>query len=324
MRRTSPGPTVLLLGASGFIGQSILQSIVADGETNLRVLTRRPTPLLRDSEVSIYAGDITDRSTLEEATPGVDVIVNAASYIGSDPLKAAQVNHEGTRNLLEIGTRFGVSRFVQLSTTSVYGTGPHRGESETSLPYAPESVTSCSRANAEQLVLEAGGSVLRTGLIYGPGDKWFIPSMIRMATILGGPIGCGESKLSVIDVEHLGRLVTGLLSTEARTDGPFHAAEPAPVSVGRILRHIEDCVTGSRWPARTDPADSLGLLIKSGFTDHQAALLSQDHWYQSDRLWKIAELEPPTFKISTDAAIWYRRLLSDKSIDRDQECARLR
>jgi nucleoside-diphosphate-sugar epimerase len=307
MKPTVPRPTVLLVGASGFIGQSVLQAAAARGEINLRVLTRRTTVLLKDSEASIYAGDITDRPTLETAMRGADLIVNAASYTGSDASKAALVNHEGTRNLLEAAAGCNVPGFVQLSTTSVYGTGPHRGETETSLPRRPESAVSRARASAEQLVLEAGGTVIRSGLIYGPGDRWFIPSLIRMATVLGGPVGDGDSKLSVINVEHLGHLIAGLLTTGTRTSGTFHAAEPIPVTVGQILRHIEDRVTGPQWSARTDSASSVALLLKSGFTGHQVALLSQDHWYQSDRLWTLTGTRPPRFGFSAEAVEWYRR-----------------
>ena len=223
---------------------------------------------MKDSQASIYVGDITDPPSLEAAVRGVDLIVNAASYTGSDASKAALVNLDGTRNLLEVAADCSVPGFVQFSTTSVYGTGPHRGETEGSLPSRPESVVSQTRAAAEQFVLEAGGTVIRTGLIYGPGDRWFIPSLIRMATILGGPVGDGDSKLSVISVEHLGRLIAGLLTTATRTSGTFHAAEPTPVTVAQLLRHIEDRITGPQWSTRTDSAGSVALLLKSGFTAH--------------------------------------------------------
>lgn len=144
----------------------------------------------------------------------------------------------------------------------------------------------------------------------------FIPSLIRVATILGGPVGDGDSKLSVIDVEHLGRLIAGMLGADILRagigPGPFHAAEPVPVSVGQVLRHIEDRVTGPRWSAWTDSVSSRALLRKSGFTSHQVALLSEDHWYQSGRLWTLTGLQPPRFGFSAVAAEWYRRAARQK------------
>ncbi|MGX9898998.1 NAD-dependent epimerase/dehydratase family protein [Arthrobacter sp. SA17] len=307
MRQGSRKPTVLVTGASGFIGRNIVEAITARGETDLRVLARPTTVLPESSKVSIYAGDITDGDSLNSALAAADTIVNAATYTGKDVLTATQVNLDGTRNLLEAAARNGVSQFIQISTTSVYGTGPHRGEG-TSLPYAPESAASHSRASAERLVLEAGGSVIRTGLIYGPGDKWFIPGLIRMASLLGGPVGDGKSKLSLIDVGHLGQLISVLAGpgSGAGISGPFHAAEPEPVSVARLLLHIQDKVTGPQWSASTDLERSLTLLLDSGFTSHQTALLSQDHWYESDRLWALTGLNPPRFTITAEAALWYR------------------
>lgn len=299
--------TVLLVGGSGFIGQNALQAIAARKEIKLRLLTRRTTDLMKASEASIYVGDITDRSTLEAALFGADVIVNAASYTGADASMAEAVNREGARNLLQAAQDCGVPGFIQLSTTAVYGSGPHRGATATALACRPESDVSRSRRAGEELVLAAGGTVLRAGLIYGPGDIWFVPSLIRMATMLGGPVGDGQSRLSVIGVESLGGLIAGLLPLGSQIHGVFHAAEPVPVSVGQILHHIEDRVTGPRWSPRTDFAGAVALLRRNGLTEHQVALLSQDHWYQSDRLWTVAGVQPPDFGFSRAAAEWYRR-----------------
>ncbi|WP_309106055.1 NAD(P)-dependent oxidoreductase [Arthrobacter sp.] len=308
MKKGSRKPIVLLTGASGFIGRSILEAITARGENDLRILARPTTVLPESRKASIYVGDITDVDSLNSAIAGADTIVNAATYTGADALTATEVNSDGTGNLLDAAARNSVSRFIQISTTSVYGTGPHRGEG-TSLPYAPESAASRSRASAERLVLNAGGSVIRTGLIYGQGDKWFIPALIRMAAVVGGPVGDGSSKLSVIDVGHLGQLISALVGPGlgAGISGPFHAAEPEPVSVERLLLEIQDKITGPLGSASTDFERSLILLLQSGFTSHQAALLSQDHWYESDRLWALTGLNPPAFTISAEAALWYRR-----------------
>ncbi|WP_458112821.1 NAD(P)-dependent oxidoreductase [Arthrobacter sp. R1-13] len=307
MKKGSRKPIVLLTGASGFIGRSILEAITARGENDLRILARPTTVLPESSKASIYVGDITDVDSLNSALPGADTIVNAATYTGADATTATEVNSDGTGNLLDAAARNSVSRFIQISTTSVYGTGPHRGEG-TSLPYAPESAASRSRASAERLVLNAGGSVIRTGLIYGQGDKWFIPALIRMATVVGGPVGDGSTKLSVIDVGHLGQLIAALIGPGLGVgiSGPFHAAEPEPVSVARLLLDIQDKITGPLGSASTDFERSLILLLQSGFTCHQAALLSQDHWYESDRLWALTGLKPRAFTISAEAALWYR------------------
>ena len=308
MKQGSRKPIVLLTGASGFIGRNIVEAITTRGETDLRILARPTTVLPQSSKASIFFGDVVDRDSINGAMAGADTIINAATYTGVDALTATRVNFNGTRNLLEAAARHRVSRFIQISTTSVYGTGPHHGEG-TSLPYAPESAASRSRAAAERLVLKAGGTVIRTGLVYGPGDKWFIPGLIRMATLLGGPVGDGSTKLSVIDVGHLGRLIAALVGqgTSAEISGPFHGAEPEPVSVARLLLHIQDKITGPQWSASTESESSIARLIQSGFTGHQAALLSQDHWYQSDRLWTVTGLTPPDFAISAEAAFWYHR-----------------
>lgn len=248
------GRAVLLLGATGFIGGHVLQSLMKSG-TPVRILTRRPTGTVSESSVQVCPGDLTDPWSLLRAAEGTAAIINAASYVGRDPQQAGLVNHSGTLNVLDAARQLGITRTIQMSTTSVYGSGPHRGLQESEATYAPESVASASRQQADEAVLEAGGVVIRPNLAYGCGDRWFIPGMVRIVNGLG--LLRSQTRLSVIDAGSLGQLVARAATSSNGLHGVFHAADPAAVSV-------EDLLVALNFPVRSGPS-----LHASDFSAHQ-------------------------------------------------------
>jgi dTDP-glucose 4,6-dehydratase len=61
----------------------------------------------------------------------------------------------GTQNLLDVGKRYGVKRYLQVSTDEVYGAIP-KGSWEEDEPLRPNSPYSASKAGADLLVLAYG------------------------------------------------------------------------------------------------------------------------------------------------------------------------
>ncbi|EIW53911.1 NAD-P-binding protein [Trametes versicolor FP-101664 SS1] len=82
----SSKPLVLVLGATGFTGQSVVDGLLKSGEFRVAALIRpasvsKPqTETLRASGVEIRLGDITDApATLRETLAGVDILISAVS-----------------------------------------------------------------------------------------------------------------------------------------------------------------------------------------------------------------------------------------------------
>lgn len=309
MTPTAPKPAVLLVGASGFVGRHILQSMVDSSRATVRA-TARTTALPPAPDTEPVHLDLTDRASIARALGGVRAVINAASYVGPDPRQAAATNLDGTANLLQICQDEGITRFVQLSSMAVYGSGPHAGTDPAQLHPRPESNASRTRAAADELVLAAGGAVLRAALTYGAGDRWFLPALAHMERILGGTPPTGKSQLSVIDVRDLAAMAGTLACTEVPATGIFHAANPGPLRIETLLRCL-NAALGK--PDRKSPAprgQSDAMLLSAGFTAHQTLLLTADHWYQTDPAWHHTGLLPRAFSLAGEPADWYRRLLS--------------
>ncbi len=126
-------PVVLVTGANGEIGRSLLQRLYADGR--YRVVTVDLTPLpekYRGYCLETYAGNIMDRYLLDQvaAHHEIEVIFHLAALLSTrgerDPELAHQVNVEGTLHLLRVAQnqsqRLGRAvRFLFPSSIAVYG-----------------------------------------------------------------------------------------------------------------------------------------------------------------------------------------------------------
>jgi 2-alkyl-3-oxoalkanoate reductase len=137
-----------------------------------------------------------------------------------------------------IARQIGVERLVYVSTAAVYGPGPFRDLPVDGASLRPASPASRTRAAAEQYVRDAGGLVVRPHLIYGQGDRWFLPALTTMITRLGAVIDGGRAVHSVIDVDTLAESLQ-LLSAERhfRRGSTLHINEPRPRAIIEILEH---------------------------------------------------------------------------------------
>ena len=114
----------LVTGGSGFLGSHLVEALVARGE-EVRVLVR-PTSKIAHLEslgVELVYGDLNDEQSLRAATQGIERVYNcaalAADWGARETFRAANVT--GVRNLLEAALEVGVSKFIHVSTTDVYG-----------------------------------------------------------------------------------------------------------------------------------------------------------------------------------------------------------
>jgi len=307
--------TVLVVGGTGFIGSATLRTLTDDRTTRtgtVKALVRQ-VPKAPDAipGVEYITGDLTDPTSLQGACHGIHTVLHCASYIGADEERCRAVNVDGTHALLTEAERAGVQQTVLVSTTAVYGAGPHRDLTEHELTPAPASATSRTRLLAEQAVLATGGTVLRPPLVYGTGDMWVVPSIAELLRRVPALPEDGRARLSLVAVDDL----AGLLATLARAPGRVppgtvhHAAHPHTPTLREFVTLLGDTL------GLPVPADGLALddyLARLHETPgkvsaHQARLLTEDRWYRSP-LWSRTDCPPgPGHRVRLgEAAAWYR------------------
>ncbi|MFB6842307.1 NAD-dependent epimerase/dehydratase family protein [Streptomyces sp. NPDC056361] len=325
-------PRILITGSTGFIGGRVAATAAARTDVgHLRLLARRPLPPTASAPATDSAGqernqdgrpdfetvvgDLRDPASLHRACAGVDVLIHCASAIGADEETARAVNDEGTRALVDAAVRAGVTRIVALSTASVHGRGPFRAAAPGTLPLAPGSTTSRTRAAGERHVLDAGGAVLRPHFVYGAGDRQLVPGLVRLLAALPGPLDAGASLHSVTGVDALARALIGAALSERAPAGPYYVAHPEPVPVAELLAPCEALLTGRGGPARGPAvgiAEARELLADLPFALHHLAMLATDHWFDDDRPrreWACDQGPNYTAGIA-DCADWYRGFLN--------------
>src|SRR5690606_10567073 len=125
-------PVVLVTGANGEIGRSLLERLHAEGRYQVVTVDLTPLPeKYRNYCLETYAGNIMDRYLLDQlaAHHEIEVVFHLAALLSTrgerDPELAHQVNVEGTLHLLRMAQnqsgRLGRAvRFIFPSSIAVY------------------------------------------------------------------------------------------------------------------------------------------------------------------------------------------------------------
>jgi nucleoside-diphosphate-sugar epimerase len=307
--------TVLVLGATGFLGRAISRELQEREAFNLVLAHRRaPCPADADGTDCVHV-DLEDMQALREAAKGADWVVHVANYIGRDAAEMGRTNILGTGRVVQAALE-ARAELIYISTASVYGHGPFRGEDESQLRIAPVSTLSQSRVEAERQVLAAGGTVLRPNLTYGSGDKWFFPTLVSMIRRLNAVVDGGAGLVSVISVEILAQIVAELVSGNGSTirGTAVNASQPDPVAIRTIVNALE-CDIGVQPPsANLTAPEALERAADIGLSPHQVRLLSEDNWFDSSRLWNsLPILSPTAFALTDNSRSWYKDYFSARS-----------
>jgi nucleoside-diphosphate-sugar epimerase len=180
--------TVLITGATGFVGSHVAESLLRRGD-RVRALARAvaDATFLESLGAEVVRGDLLDPASLPPAVQGVDVIVHCAAKVGDwGPLDDyRKVNVEGLRALLDATLDRPLHRFVHISTLGVYEARHHYGTDETE-PLTDRHIDGYtqSKVEAERLALQyrrkqnVPVTILRPGFVYGPRDRMMLPRLI--------------------------------------------------------------------------------------------------------------------------------------------------
>jgi dihydroflavonol-4-reductase len=118
---SAPPSTVLVTGASGFLGSAIAGALRARGH-GVRILARPSSPRTNLNAADVVCeGDLRDRASLAAALKGVRYLFHAAADYrlwARDPEEIRRSNVEGTRLIMEEALSAGVERIVYTSSVA--------------------------------------------------------------------------------------------------------------------------------------------------------------------------------------------------------------
>jgi len=126
----SPEETVLVTGANGFIGSRVVRTLLTNGFSHLRCLTRATSRgenlenITRESgatNIEIIKGNLLSREICQYALKGVSVIYHLAAGVEKSFPGCILNSAVTTKNLLDAAiNERSIKRFVNVSSIAVY------------------------------------------------------------------------------------------------------------------------------------------------------------------------------------------------------------
>lgn len=199
----------LITGGSGFLGINLIRYLLERGHEIVN-LDFADFNYPEESKILDIRGDIRDKKIVDVAMEGVDIVVHCAAAL---PLYKKEdifsTDIDGTRNVIKSAQENGVKRFIQISSTAVYGIPDHHPLVEEDEligvgPYGEAKIKAeevCADFRKDGMVV----SIIRPKSFIGPERLGVFALFYDWAKDGKGfpMIGSGNNRYQLLDVEDL-------------------------------------------------------------------------------------------------------------------------
>jgi dihydroflavonol-4-reductase len=250
--------TILLTGATGFLGSALARELLKDGRT-LKLLVRKNTDTrnIDDLDCEVKYGDLRDPESLKKALVGCTTLYHTAAYYSlwtRDKKLIYDINVQGTRNILESALEAGIEKVVYTSTVGCIGLSESGSPANEDQPMNPAFLCNdykLSKYQAEQVALELFGRGLPVVIVnpstpVGPRDIKPTPTGQIILDFMNHKMPAYiDTGLNLIDVVDCAR---GHILAEAKGQpGERYILGNKNMSLNEILLNLEE-FTGIKAP----------------------------------------------------------------------------
>jgi uncharacterized protein YbjT (DUF2867 family) len=222
---------VLVTGASGFVGNVVVQELLAQGH-QVRALVRRGSEkkLQERERVEIAPGNCLDRQALASAAAGCAAVIHLVGIIREFPgrgITFEQVHVRATQNVVDVAQAAGARRYLHMSAL---GARPE--------PADPYHVTNF---RADEYVTNSGltYTIFQPSVIYGPGDQsinLFVRQIQRLSFF--PIIGDGTYRLQPVPVWTVARAFAQALQLPQTENKIYEVGGPEPLTFNEVIDTI--------------------------------------------------------------------------------------
>jgi len=244
------GETVLVTGASGFLGSHLCPALTASG-ANVQALVRGGAAQALSGVSRVFPGELHDRHGLRAALRGATAVVHLAGRAhlrseSSDPARTElnRVNAEGTDSLIDEVLRSDVRLFVQVSSVAAM-TGASDEVISEATPARPVTAYGMSKLAGDQVVSERCSqaginyAILRPPMIYGPGMKGNPLQLFRLVHRgVPLPVAGIRNQRTLLYVGNFVEAVKALLSAQPLQSGYYLVGDRESVSTPDLVRIV--------------------------------------------------------------------------------------
>jgi uncharacterized protein YbjT (DUF2867 family) len=219
---------LLLTGATGLVGRSVLRRLTAAGEP-VRCLVRDPRRLGADRvRVQIALGDLADPPSFRNALRGVRTVVHLAAAIRDQRTGSIEeLNGIATWRMVQAAERAGVQHFV--FTSALNATSHDRTRFLRAKALAEGAVRGSDLRH----------TILAPSIVYAPGDT-FTTLLERLAIVL--PVmpvsGRGQALFQPIWAEDVADCIVAALKLPANGARRYELAGPQTLSHQQIVELV--------------------------------------------------------------------------------------
>ena len=246
MNNTNNSSTILVAGATGFLGSEVCRQLIANNK-KVKGLVRVTSDAnkvahLKALGVEIILGDLKDKSSLEKALQGVSAIISTVSSTLSrqegDSIQTVDI--EGQNNLIDAAVNAGVSQFVYVSFSPMPGQFPLQA----------------AKRNVEKHLADSKLSytILQPTCFM---EVWLSPALgfdfpNAKATIYGE----GKNKISWIAIQDVAAFAVASLDNSAARNTTIQLGGPAALSPLEVVS-IFETIQGTKFTLQFVPEEAL-------------------------------------------------------------------
>jgi len=230
---------VLVIGASGFLGQAIVKKLTEKGES-VGALSRNPE-YSKNKLIKQHSVDILNEEEIETIVSEYNVIINCTGQISNPIHQCLMHNTDGIRNIVLAVKKYN-KKIIHFSSVSVYGSSKYVNEKSV---LNPETVYGSLKCFSEYIINKeiSNSLILRVSNLYGQGQSKGIMSYLTKQYLSDRKTlyfnNNGEMFRYYLNVDDLASVVYRLIKND-RVFGVFNVVGPCGLTIKDLVLKFEN------------------------------------------------------------------------------------